>query len=212
MTRTPPPPPTPTPILSRKKSRHKLESNPGFSALESDALTTWPTRRSVRGGRGCTKGVTTRPPGGSAGKGRVWTPPPCREAVGAILSRIPATRANRPSFHLYGRELSPCLLSRCSSWRPALTAAATTNLSFSLLHHPSFFPPPSPPPSLPSCPPPTDSLAVKGATPGHRKRTSAGQAYLSSLRQERVGRAGVLVCLVVPSNQRQSDPPPGRRK
>ena len=37
------------------------------------------------------------------------------------------------------------------------------------------------------------------------------QTCLSPLRQERVGRAGVLVCLVVQSNQRRSDPPPGRR-
>ena len=30
----------------RKKSRRKRDSNPGSSALEADALTTWPTRRS----------------------------------------------------------------------------------------------------------------------------------------------------------------------
>ena len=36
---------------SRKKSRHKRDSNPGPSTIEADALTTRPTRRSW-GGRG----------------------------------------------------------------------------------------------------------------------------------------------------------------
>ena len=34
-----------------KKSRRKRDSNPGSSALEADALTTWPTRRSDHEGK-----------------------------------------------------------------------------------------------------------------------------------------------------------------
>ena len=37
----------------RKKSQRKRDSNPGSSALEADALTTRPTRRSIQSGRNC---------------------------------------------------------------------------------------------------------------------------------------------------------------
>ena len=58
-----------------------------------------------------------------------------------------------------------------------------------------------------------DVLKVQLQAPGNKPaRGKVLQTYLPSLRQERVGRAGVLVCLVVPSNQRRSDPPPGRTK
>ena len=57
------------------------------------------------------------------------------------------------------------------------------------------------------------SLKAQLRAPGNKPaRGKVLQTYLSPLRQERVGRAGALVCLVVPSNQRRSDPPPGRRK
>ena len=49
-----------------KKSRPKRDSNPGFSALESDALTTRPTRRS---GSGCGYGGRGDDRGGGGGGG-----------------------------------------------------------------------------------------------------------------------------------------------
>ena len=57
------------------------------------------------------------------------------------------------------------------------------------------------------------NLKAQLRAPGNKPAWGkALQTLLSPLRQERVGRAGVLVCLVVRSNQRRSDPPPGRRK
>ena len=66
-----------------------------------------------------------------------------------------------------------------------------------------------------SCIPQQKPTALKGATPGPSKQTSAGQGLIdimSSLRQERVGRADALVCLAERSNQTRSDPLPGREK
>ena len=45
--------------------------------------------------------------------------------------------------------------------------------------------------------------SLKGATPGPQGKVL--YTHLSPLRQERVGRAGALVCLVVRSNHRRSD-------
>ena len=55
-------------------------------------------------------------------------------------------------------------------------------------------------------------LKAQLGAPGNKPvRGKVLHTYLSPLGQERVGRAGALVCLLVPSSQRRSDPPPGRR-
>ena len=60
---------------------------------------------------------------------------------------------------------------------------------------------------------PADALKAQLRAPGNKPaRGKVLFTYLSPLRMERVGRAGALVCLAAPSNQRWSDPPPGRRK
>ena len=57
-----------------------------------------------------------------------------------------------------------------------------------------------------------DPLMAQLRAPGNKPaQGKVLQTYLSPLRQERVGRAGALVCLVVRSHQRRSDPPPSRR-
>ena len=59
----------------------------------------------------------------------------------------------------------------------------------------------------------SECLKAQLRAPGNKPaRGKVLFTYLSSLRMERVGRAGALVCLAARSNQRWSDPPPGRRK
>ena len=54
-----------------KKSRRQRDSNSGSSALEADALTTWPTRRSGLGG-GCDGAGNGGGGGGLGGSGWRW--------------------------------------------------------------------------------------------------------------------------------------------
>ena len=59
----------------------------------------------------------------------------------------------------------------------------------------------------------TRKLKAQLRAPGNKPaRGKVLFTYLSSLRQERVSRAGLLVCLATRSNQRRSDPPPGQGK
>ena len=60
---------------------------------------------------------------------------------------------------------------------------------------------------------PEFALKAQLRAPGNKPtRGKVLQTYLSSLRQERVGRAGVLVCLAARSSLTRSDPPTGRGK
>ena len=61
--------------------------------------------------------------------------------------------------------------------------------------------------------PEVDALKAQLRAPGNKPaRGKVLFTCLSPLRQETVGRAGVLVCLAARSNRRRSDPQPGRRK